>query len=182
LDTRGKNFVDLAKSIYSLANTSSAVPSFSTNLTKALFITIREQALLFLAGVWTDSLIADIGALVLPQAALFHATAFLKAQIADTAQPHDFQIILPALLLALRAQQPAVRATAFECVSIIAESTRAAVPTSVYALDSVYGKSNGMSYTWENHTFFLTLTFFRRTAVSRMGRSKTVFNVAWCMW
>lgn len=133
----------MARATYSLANTSSIVLSLSTNLTKALFITLREQALLFLAGVWSKSLLSNIGSTILPQAALFHAAAFLKAQITDACQPQDFQTVLPALLLALSAQDPAVRAAATDCIAIIAQSTLASTASSIYALYSIYGSNNG---------------------------------------
>ncbi|KIJ26856.1 hypothetical protein M422DRAFT_272003 [Sphaerobolus stellatus SS14] len=102
-DTRRKHFPELARSIYRLANISSAVPILSTMLTKPLFVNIREQALLFLASVCTHSLLDDIHSAVLPQPALFHAAAFLKAQISDSKQPQDFQTIIPSILIALRA-------------------------------------------------------------------------------
>jgi len=144
-DTRGQHFSELAHSIYTLANVSSEVPSLSTNLTKALFVNIREQALLFLASVWTRALLDDMDSLLVPQAALFHAAAFLKAQTAHNQHPQDFQTIIPALLVALRAGKKEVRTATTECIAIIVQSTPAASASSVYALDSIYNTSGGMS-------------------------------------
>ena len=145
-DMRGKHFVDLARAIYALANSSSTTHTLSTSLLKALFLNLRGQTLLFLAGVWTSSILSDMDSVTLPHAALFHGAAFLRAQVADGDHPHDFQGIVPSLLIALRSRQHIVRSAAMDCVAIISESSSSAKgsPT-IYALDSVYGNSSSAS-------------------------------------
>jgi U3 small nucleolar RNA-associated protein 10 len=141
-DMRGKHFVELARAIYAVANSCSTPQTLSTSLLKALFVNLREQALLFLAGVWTSSILSDMDSVNLPHAALFHGAAFLRAQVADVDHPHDFQGVLPSLLIALRSRQRTVRSAAMDCIAIISESSSSTTgsPT-IYALDSVYGNS-----------------------------------------
>jgi U3 small nucleolar RNA-associated protein 10 len=143
-DTRGQRFVELARAVYRLANSSSGAMSLSSSLIKALFVNLRVDALLFLAGVWTECVFADPDSAHLPRAALFHGAAFLHAQVTDAGQPQDFQVILPSLLVALQARQRSVRSAAMDCIGIIARSTSSAAPSSVYALDTVYGSSTSV--------------------------------------
>ncbi|KAF8525719.1 armadillo-type protein [Gautieria morchelliformis] len=146
-DMRGKNFKELAHSIYALANSSSTAGSLSTSLLKALFVNLREQTLLFLAGVWTCGILSDTELVDLSHAALFHGAAFLRAQVGDEEHPHDFQVVLPPLFIALRSAHPAVRSAAMDCVSIISQSATATGSPAVYALDSVYGtRSSDVQY------------------------------------
>ncbi|KAF8578875.1 ARM repeat-containing protein [Ramaria rubella] len=147
-DMRGKRFVELARAIYVLGNSSSATHSLSTTLLKALFVNLREQALLFLAGVWTASLLTDPDSINLAHAALFHAAAFLRAQTTDADYPQDFQVMLPSLFIALRSKHRIVRLAAMDCVGVISQtSSSARAISTVYGLDSVYGSnSNGLQY------------------------------------
>lgn len=143
---RGKHFLELAHATYALANSCSATHLLSTSLLKALFINLREQALLFLAGVWTSIILSDVEAVNLPHAALFHGAAFLRAQVADTDHLHDFQVVLPSLLIALRSKQQIVRSAAMDCVAIVSQSSSLATASpTVYALDSVYGNNSSLS-------------------------------------
>ncbi|KAF8515684.1 armadillo-type protein [Hysterangium stoloniferum] len=164
-ETRGQRFGELARAVYRLATSSSGAVSLSANLIKALFVNLREHALLFLAGVWTESLLIDSDSVYLPHAALFHGAAFLQAQVTDVGQPQDFQVILPSLLVALQARQRSVRSVAMDCIGIIARSTHSAVPSSVYALDSVYGTNTteGLQYLeWSDFGRFVTTLNSRR--------------------
>jgi U3 small nucleolar RNA-associated protein 10 len=145
---RGKNFKELAHRLYSLANSRSTASSLSTSLLKALFVNLREQTLLFLAGVWTSSILSEMESVDLAHAALFHGAAFLRAQVADEEHPHDFQVVVPSLFIALRSTHHAVRSAAIDCISIISQSATATGSPTVYALDSVYGtRSSLLLYT-----------------------------------
>lgn len=144
---RGKHFVELAGAIYALANSCATSHSLSTSLLKALFVNLREQTLLFLAGVWTRSILFDIESVNLPRAALFHGAAFLRAQVADIDHPHDFQVVLPSILIALRSPHGAVRSAAMDCIAIISYSASSATASPiVYALDLVYGNNSSLSW------------------------------------
>ena len=82
--------MDLACVMYPLMNSCPISHSLATSLLKTL---------LCLTGVWTRSILFKIELLNLPHAALFHATAFLHAQVPDVDHPHDFQVILPSTLI-----------------------------------------------------------------------------------
>lgn len=139
--------MELAHAIYALANSGSITHLLSTSLLKALFVNLREQTLLFLSGVWTHDILSDMAVSVnLTHAALFHGAAFLRAHVADANHPHDFQVVLPSLLIALRSRERTVRSAAMDCVAIISQSS-SSDPASpiIYALDSVYGNNSSLS-------------------------------------
>lgn len=143
--------MELARSVYSLVNSSSAAQFLSTSILRALFVNLREQALLFLAGIWCTNLRTYLDSANLPLAALFHGAAFLKAQTADDDHPQDFQVILPSLLIAMQSGQRAVRSAAMDCVAIISQSCSSTSSVTIYALDSVYGNSSGWSVPFPRH-------------------------------
>jgi U3 small nucleolar RNA-associated protein 10 len=96
---RGHRYVHLMRTIYHLANVSTTLPILSSRLLQALFIYFKEDALIFLVGVWSTS---DAEVLKeLRSVALLHAAAFLEAHILED-DGIDFQTILPSLLVALQ--------------------------------------------------------------------------------
>jgi U3 small nucleolar RNA-associated protein 10 len=124
------------RTVYKFANTA-AIPVVSTNLQRALFINLKEDALAFLAGV---SLTSD--SLSLRFVALRHAAAFLDAH-SPIPKPVDFQTILPALLAALPALDVPGREAAMDCILIMWKLSEAK-PMTVYGFDSIYGDVSGM--------------------------------------
>lgn len=127
-----------------LANAASTLPLLSMHLLRALFVSLKDDALVFLAGVWT-SVSCDLSAEVrnrIQLAALSHASAFLLAY--EGAQGTiDFQTIVPPILAMLGSTNPPVRAAAVQCLSVIGRLSQAGKPKAIYAFDSVYGTHSG---------------------------------------
>ncbi|KAG8875602.1 snoRNA-binding rRNA-processing protein utp10 [Tulasnella sp. 331] len=129
-------FVKLTRSIYALVNSASSFCPLATTLLQGVFVNIKDEALVFLVGVCTD----EHSPPSLQRLALDHAKAFLLVQLASqTISAMDFQVIVPALLVALSSSDRSVRTVATECIECLHKmhSDRRA---SVYAVDSIYGK------------------------------------------
>lgn len=141
-DMRGVRFVQIARKVYALANSSSSLHLVSTNLLRALFVNLRDETLLLLAGMWSNPNPNDVekGWEGIRLAALHHGTAFLRAQSLDT--PRDFQAILPSLLVALQSEDRRVRFAAIACVRSLASTASVAQRPIIYAQDDVYGKAS----------------------------------------
>lgn len=132
-------YVKLMRMVYALANSSASLPLLSTNILRALFITLADDALVFLAGVWLSGA-SDGDALA--HAALCHAVAFFAAH-SSAAHPVDFQTVHPALLVALQSKSHHIREAAAECVALMARMAAAKKAEGVYMIDLVYGASSG---------------------------------------
>jgi len=132
--------------IYVLANAASALPLLSAYLLRALFITLKDDALIFLAGVWTSASkdpLAETRAQT-QLAALAHASAFLVAH--ETAQETiDFQTIVPSILAVFESPNQSVRAAAVQCLSALGRLGQAGKPKAVYVFNTVYGIHSGES-------------------------------------
>jgi len=168
-DTRGAQYVTLMTTIYALANAASELPLLSAYLLRALFISLKDEALVFLAGVWLSALTDSVAETRTQTqlAALAHASAFLIAH--ETAQGFiDFQAIVPSILVALESPSQSVRAAAVQCLSVLGRLSHAGKPKVVYALDTVYGVHSGESNQRPTGSTKLTDTS-RTAAVSRLG-------------
>ncbi|GJJ09338.1 hypothetical protein Clacol_003560 [Clathrus columnatus] len=161
-DKRGVAFATLMQDVYKLVNTSTGY-HLSTMLLKALFVNLREEALLLLVGVWSGVLLRGLNhnsnSEHLVQTGLSHTLAFLRAQIEDTSSPQDFQTVVPALLIALHADIKSIRSAAMDCIAAITQSTKCASASSVYAVDTVYGEktSENLQYLeWSDFGRFMT--------------------------
>jgi U3 small nucleolar RNA-associated protein 10 len=108
------------------------------NILRALFDGLKEDALAFLAGVWTSPTSSDQD-VHLHAVALHHASAFLQAYIAAEAGI-DFQTILPSLLVALQSQDKAQREAALTCIAHLRQLAERRLLT-VYKFDIIYGES-----------------------------------------
>lgn len=140
MDKRGITFAALMQDMYRLISTSTG-RELSTILLKALFVNLREEALLLLVGTWVPCMLNPIpNSEHLFQTALFHTLAFLRAQVEDSNSPQDFQTIVPALLVALHSGIKSVRSTVMDCIAVIAQSTSSSSASAVYAVDTVYGE------------------------------------------
>lgn len=138
------------RDMYKLINTLTGHP-LSSVLLKALFVNLREEALLLLVGVWTHCLLNKVpDSEHLVQTALSHTLAFLHAHVQDLDSPQDFQTIIPALLLALHTDSKSIRSCAMDCIVVIAQSTKSSSASTVYAVDTVYGDRSG-GYTLSYH-------------------------------
>lgn len=121
----------VAQALYRWANSANLADSVSKHLLQAVLGQLGEDALIFLASIWTSS--ADSALRV---AAIRHATAFVKA-FKDNAKRTDFQLAIPATLVALQDSAKPVRQAAAVLLKTIA-----AVPLSasadIYGLENIY--------------------------------------------
>ena len=74
-----QRYVYLMRSIYQLANASSNVPILATTILQILFVSLKGDALAFLAGIWAAGGKEDFKES--RAIALLHAAAFLEAHI-----------------------------------------------------------------------------------------------------
>ena len=125
------------RAVYALANSTATLPMLSTYLIRSLFVTLGDDALKFLAGVWLHS---DPTTACKPSesASLRHASAFLEAHYAAQ-RCVDFQVVLPAILVALQHGDRRMREAALEFVSVLIQLSQLQGPSSVYAFDAIYG-------------------------------------------
>lgn len=120
--------------LYGHANSDTLPPPLAKNLLRSLLATLREDALVFFASIWTDA--AQHSALQV--AALRHATAFVRSYSVGT----DFQMALPSVLVAFTSAHKAVRDAAIGLMKVINRS--ASEETKIYyAIDTFYGKQSG---------------------------------------
>ncbi|KAJ7042839.1 hypothetical protein C8F04DRAFT_1251651 [Mycena alexandri] len=136
-DSEGALYVRLMRTVYKLANSSSVVPLLTIGLLSELFVHLKDDALAFLAGVWTTSVDSSPPICVV---ALRHAAAFLEAHNAE-ADGVDFQTILPALIICLQNSESGIRTATLDCIAVqckLAEQRFSAV----YAFDAIYGESD----------------------------------------
>ncbi len=132
--------MDLLRTIYRMANSTTALPLLSSHLIRVLFISLGDDALTFLAGVWLNSN-SDMPAQPWEFASLRHAAAFLEAHYASQRWV-DFQTVLPSLLVALQHSDRRIREAALECVSALMRLCQSKKPSSIYAFDAIYGPSS----------------------------------------
>ncbi|OCF41969.1 hypothetical protein I317_04161 [Kwoniella heveanensis CBS 569] len=122
-----------SQELYSWSNSGVLPPSLAQVLLRALLAQLGEEALLFLASVWTSQ-----SPLALRTASLRHATAFVSAYAGvKIEQGIDFQIMIPSVLVALRDSEKPIRAAAVDLLRAMALNAQAS--ENIYALDTVYG-------------------------------------------
>ncbi|KAJ7740997.1 hypothetical protein B0H14DRAFT_3515417 [Mycena olivaceomarginata] len=134
--SEGSLYVKLIRAVYELANSTSTNLLLTVGLLAEIFSYLKDDALAFLAGVWTTSRDSTPDLCVL---ALRHAAAFLEAHNKE-ADGVDFQTILPALVICLQSADPETRTAALDCIAVqrsLAEQRFSAV----YAFDAIYGES-----------------------------------------
>lgn len=124
------------RTVYKLANASPSLPALMANILRALFLSLKDDSLIFLMGILAQSQGVDENR-SLCTAALRHAAAFLKAQ------PNvDFQAILPSLVIAMQDADSGIREAALECVGLMAANNKGMQV--VYGFDVIYGEDSGM--------------------------------------
>jgi U3 small nucleolar RNA-associated protein 10 len=140
-DDQGIAFRSFADSLYVIANGDLVPSAFAAVLLRSLLASLREDALLFLARTW---LFAEKTSIKV--SALRHAQAFMQAYVSPQTKKStaDFQVILPALLLAVQDPAKAVRQAAVALVKILLNVTGEKA-VDIYALDSVYAVRSGRS-------------------------------------
>jgi U3 small nucleolar RNA-associated protein 10 len=127
----------LAATLYRHANSDILPSVLAKNLLRSLLGSLREDALVFFASVWTD--VHQLTGLKV--AALRHATAFVKAYSLGT----DFQMVLPSILVAFTSTNGGVRDAAVALLKVVNRSASNETKT-YYAIDTFYGKSTGKSF------------------------------------
>ena len=132
-DRQSSTYARFASKIYAIANSTFLRASLATDLLRSLLTQLGSDALLFFASVWSAP--ASSTTPYLRVAALKHAAAFLRAH-ASIKDKADFQLILPALLLALRNEDKEVRTAAVSVLQVVATVKES---EDVYALDGIYG-------------------------------------------
>ena len=140
---------------YNLVNSSSTLPSLSSQLTTNLFVSLGEDALKFLAGVWLQPRSATSGFQSYQYSALKHAAAFFEAHFSSQRYV-DFQTVLPAVLVAVQYENRRLREAALECIFALERISQAKNPSAVYAFDAIYGTSSGMAKYYTILRLFLT--------------------------
>jgi U3 small nucleolar RNA-associated protein 10 len=138
-------FAHLAYAIYSIVNSSLAPSNLSNPLLRALFSALRDDALLFLASIYTaPPSHPETFPVELQKVALRHAEAFLKAHlnVGQGKDVVDFQTVVPSLLVALGSVERENREAALSCLKLVPEviGSQSGVP---YALDRIYGSGSG---------------------------------------
>ncbi|KAK4685034.1 U3 small nucleolar RNA-associated protein 10, partial [Tremellales sp. Uapishka_1] len=128
---KSNSFATFSHLVYTWANNGNIPSELSKALLRALLIQLGEDSLVFFVSVWTTSAVASLRV-----AALRHASAFISACAAQ--RPTDFQMILPAILLALMDEEKAVRAAAAGVLKAISGMTEKS-GSDIYALDTLYG-------------------------------------------
>lgn len=153
-EQRGASYVELFRTVYRLVPASA--PVLTTGILQALFISLQDDVLAFLAGIWTGAVQAIDEDSEIRTVALCHAAAFLQAHIAEGGGV-DFQTILPSLLVALQSRDSDRRKIALTCISHLHLLSDWKFVT-LYGFDTIYGKSTSELYFFscysKNHPFF----------------------------
>lgn len=145
-ETRGNHYVHLMRTTYRLANSKKSLPAISAHLLRVQFISLKDDALMFLAGIWTsaptNSPRKQEEEYRVQQAALHHAAAFFIAH-QSTENWIDFQTVLPLIIFTLESSDSGVREAAVECICILSKLNEAEKPLAIYGFDSIYGEDSG---------------------------------------
>lgn len=126
---------------------SNSLPSLARHVLLSLFSNIGNDTLLFLAGVWSSNEASpkNIEESSASVAALHHARAFILAHNSEDEKdkPLDFQVIIPAVLIALQSSDKTVREAAVLVIDAISSrtSTLKSKKVEVYAFDRIYAQS-----------------------------------------
>ncbi|EPQ25933.1 uncharacterized protein PFL1_06607 [Pseudozyma flocculosa PF-1] len=142
LPAKDTTAVGLLSSLYATANTPSTGAALSKLLLQTLFVRLRDSVLPFLANVWTHASTASV---TVRLAALRHASAYLQAFAAE-GMARDFQVIVPALLIALADTEASIRMAALACLEDVLAIASASSPSStkkqveVFGYDAIYGE------------------------------------------
>lgn len=129
---------ELLSSIYRLAHTSTTPGSLnlSSKILQSLFThSITDDSLAFFTSIWITSPSIELKVI-----ALRDATDYIRASQSIVTKNVDYQIILPALVIALGDVDKRVRLAALECLRVYGSGIKAG-NTEVYGKDLFYGKS-----------------------------------------
>ena len=138
-DQGSTQYVDLFKSLYIIAVSSSSLP-----ILEQLFSSVKEDSLSLLMGIWLGSLPPQSDKAAISTAALQHSTALLTA-FAGQPDGIDFQTVLPSLVVALEngLSSLATRTAAADSIRLLNIITVSKTFDRIYAFDAIYGPSRG---------------------------------------
>jgi U3 small nucleolar RNA-associated protein 10 len=140
------------RTLYALANSTATLPVVSRDLIQRLARSLGDDTLKLLASVWISH--SSSSASSSRYAALRHANAYLEAHF-SAGRFIDFQVIVPALLIAVGSAEQRLREAALDCITVLARLSQAKKPESVYAFDAMYGLKSGMLSTLSSTPLFL---------------------------
>ncbi|KAF8315807.1 hypothetical protein DL93DRAFT_2154983 [Clavulina sp. PMI_390] len=171
-DTRGPSFIRLARTLYQELSTAAMSP-LVRHLLLNLFINVGDAAILFLAGLWCEIETSAAPNHGISAAALHHAKAFITAHQHsplsgenEGRKPRDFQVVFPALLIALQSPDRLVREAAVALLTSVASTPLGdARNVEIYAFDTVYRDSSSLQYL-ESHDFEDYVQFMSKHAQS----------------
>ena len=129
------------------------MPILATTILQILFVTLKGDALAFLAGIWATGGKEDFKES--KSITLLHAAAFLEAHILED-DGVDFQTILPTLLVALQNPDQQVCQGALECISRVRILAGRKL-SSVYRFDAIYGHGDSEYF----NALILLVTFYQ---------------------
>ncbi|KAL1412540.1 snoRNA-binding rRNA-processing protein utp10 [Vanrija albida] len=127
----------ITHSLYRWANSANLSAAVSRHLLQAVLSQLGEDALIFLASVWTSPVESSLRV-----AALRHATAFVKAY-SNNAKATDFQVIIPATLVTLQDSAKPVREATAALLRAIAATPQSG-SADIYGLDAIYGSRSDL--------------------------------------
>ncbi|KAJ7692788.1 hypothetical protein B0H14DRAFT_3175398 [Mycena olivaceomarginata] len=134
--SEGSLYVKLIRTVYERANSTFINSLLTVGLLATIFSYLKDDALAFLACVWTTFRDSTPDVCVL---ALRHAAAFLEAHNKE-ADSVDLQTILPALVICLPSADPETRTAALDCIAVQRNLVEQHF-SAVYAFDAIYGES-----------------------------------------
>ena len=140
-------FQKFATSCYEWCNSGTLPGPLSQILLRTILAQLREDALVFFASIWTTTTGSR-----LQLAALRHAQAFVTAYANSPNAVMDFQLVLPALLMAVQLTDRHVRAAAVQVLKVISDLASCSTEET-YAVDTIYGSRSGM------HPFHSSIVF-----------------------
>lgn len=127
----------ITHSLYRWANSANLSAAVSRHLLQAVLSQLGEDALIFLASVWTGQVESSLRV-----AALRHATAFVKAYTSN-AKATDFQVVIPAALVTLQDSAKPVREATAALLRAIAATPQSG-GADIYGLDAIYGSRSDL--------------------------------------
>lgn len=135
VDKLSSSYKTFAYRLYAWANSDILPRSLATTLLQSLLIQVGDDALIFFASIWIDD-----ESIALRVAALRHASAFIRAHAGTSGS--DFQLVMPAILVALQDPEPSVREVAVELLRCLDSATRIG-GSNIYVLDTIYAGRSG---------------------------------------
>ena len=159
-------FTTFARLLYTWANSQLITSPLAKTLLRSLLTQLGDDALIFFISIWTgdEPLALRIGA-------LRHATAFIQAHAGQSGA--DFQLVLPAILLAFVDEARSVREAGVQVLQSITTLAKTG-GSNIYGLETLYGSRSSQSL-YFSPSLQHKLIPLRSRAAAQAFRSPTVF-------